>query len=95
MVAIKITDHVEHASSYEDGQKIFDLLVNEIKSDISVELSFQGIHAVPSAFINAALVQLIEVVPKEQIFRNLKITNSTKFINELIKRRFSFVGEGQ
>lgn len=95
MVAIKITDHVEHASSYEDGQKIFDLLVNEIKSDIIVELSFQGIHAVPSAFINAALVQLIEVVPKEQIFRNLKITNSTKFINELIKRRFSFVGEGQ
>lgn len=91
MVAIKIIDHVAQASSYEDGQKIFNLIIEEIKSDRPVEISFQGIHAVPSAFINAALVQLIEFVPKEQIFRNLKISNSTKFINELIKRRFSFI----
>lgn len=95
MEPIRITDHVPQASSYEDGQVIFDLIADDVRAGRPVELSFEGLRAVPSAFVNAALVQLVETVPLSQIFRSLRIVHSTKFINELINRRFSFVAEQQ
>jgi hypothetical protein len=91
MVNIRIADHVEYASSYTDGQAIFDLVAPAILAGDRVELSFAGFGAVPSAFINAAIVQLLELVPMERIREQLQIKDSTKYINELIKRRLDFV----
>ena len=95
MATVRITDHVQQASTYDDGQVIFNLIANDVRSGRPVVVSFEGLHAVPSAFINAALLQLVETVPLEQIFRSLQITNSTKFINDMINRRFAFVAEQQ
>lgn len=91
MVAIRITDHVKQASTYLDGQVIYNLIANQVAHDHPVEVSFAGIHAVPSAFVNAAFLQLLETVSIDKVKRNLRIVDSTKFINELIKRRFDFV----
>lgn len=95
MATVRIVDHVQHASTYDDGQVIFDLIADSVRAGEAVEVSFEGLHAVPSAFINAALVQLVETVPLKQIFRSLRITHSTKFINEMIRKRFAFVSEQQ
>lgn len=94
MVKIRITDHVTHASSYDDGQVIYDLIAPNVRAGETVEVSFQGIHAVPSAFINAAFLQLVEIAPLPRVKAALRVTDSTKFINDLIRRRFAFV-EGQ
>lgn len=91
MVVIRIHDHTPTASTYADGQTIFSLIRPKIEQGESVELSFDGILAVPSAFINAAVIQLVEHVPASQIRANLKITDSTKAINELIRSRLAFV----
>jgi hypothetical protein len=91
MVTIRIADHVHYASTYQEGQIIFNLLAPRLQDGEVVELSFEGFGAVPSAFVNAALVQLLEVVAMDRIRNLLKISNSTKYINELIKRRFDFV----
>jgi hypothetical protein len=91
MVTIRIADHVQYASSYPDGQMIYDLLAPRLALGEEVELSFAGFTAVPSAFVNAALVQLLEVLPMDLIRSNLKITDSTRYINDLIKRRLTFV----
>lgn len=93
MATVRIIDHIQHPSTYEDGQVIFNLIVNDVRSGNPVEVSFEGLHAVPSAFINAALLQLTETVSLKQIFSSLRITHSTKFINEMINRRFAFVAE--
>lgn len=93
MATVRIIDHIKHPSTYEDGQVIFNLISNDVREGTPVEVSFEGLHAVPSAFINAALVQLVETVPLKQIFAVLRITNSTKFINEMINRRFAFVAD--
>lgn len=95
MVTIRIAEHVKQASTYDDGQVIFDLISPRIIGNEPVEVSFAGIQAVPSAFVNAAFLQLLEVAPLEAIQRNLKISDSTKFINELIKQRFEFVTSGK
>lgn len=90
MVEIRILDHVERPSDYNDGQVIFDLIKSEIVEGRPVIVSFNGITAVPSAFINAAFIQLLEVASADQIRATLKIVESTRFINELIRRRFEF-----
>ena len=91
MDVIRIKDFVVRPSTYEDGQVIFQLISPSIQKGLEVEVSFAGVHAVPSAFVNAAFVQLLEHAPSGQVKACLRISNSTKFINELIKRRFDFV----
>ncbi len=91
MVTIHIAEHVQYASSYSDGQVIYDLVAPPLQRGEAVELSFAGFPAVPSAFINAALVQLLEILSADQVRKQLRILDSTKYNNELIKRRFDFV----
>lgn len=90
MAIIRITDHVKHASSYNDGQVIYNLIAPDVLAGRTVEVSFQGIHAVPSAFVNAAFVQLLEIASMDRVRESLKFIDSTHFINELIKKRFEF-----
>jgi hypothetical protein len=91
MVMIRIVDYAKPASTYEDGQKIYDLVLPEVKAGHEVTVSFDGIQAVPSAFVNAAFVQLLEHVPFECVRQSLKIVDSTRSINELVRSRFAFV----
>lgn len=90
-MVIRILDHIEHASSYEDGDVIFKLISTPISRGEDVVVSFDGIQAVPSAFINASLVRLAELTTVGAIRAHLKITHSTRQINEIIKSRFDFL----
>jgi hypothetical protein len=91
VTSIRIADHVEHASTYQDGQVIYDLILEPMRAGDVVEISFAGIAAVPSAFINSALVQLTEVLPVAAIRQRLRIVDSTRYINDMIRTRFAFV----
>lgn len=95
MVKICIKDHIATASTYADGQTIFALIRPKIEQGEVVELSFDGFLAVPSAFVNAALIQLLEHIPAPVIRTNLQISDSTKAINDLIRTRFAFVEENK
>lgn len=90
MVVIKILDLVNQASTYEDGDILFNKINQSFNDGEAVTVSFSGIHAVPSAFVNSAFVRLLENFDFEFIKRNLKFIETTKFINELIKDRFYF-----
>lgn len=90
MVKIEILEHVSAASTYDDGGKIFKLIQQALAKDETVELSFQGIASVPSAFVNSAIVELIEVFPLPTIKEKLTFTNTTRHINQLIKSRIEF-----
>jgi STAS-like domain of unknown function (DUF4325) len=90
-MVIRVLDHVKSASSYEDGEVIFRLVLNEINRDKEVQVNFNGVTSVPSAFINSAFIRLLEHVSFETIRVKLTFTESTKQINDLIKSRFEFV----
>lgn len=90
-MVIRILDHVQTASSYEDGDVIFKKISSEIKQDKLITISFQGISSVPSAFVNAAFIRLLEEFSFEKIRNSLRFIDTTKNINELIKSRFNFV----
>ncbi len=93
MVRIRVLDHVAHASTYEEGAVIFALLESAIKDKTQVELSFDGILAIPSAFVNATIVKLLDVVPLSVVQDSIRIVDSTRQINELVRQRVSFVAE--
>ena len=90
---IKLLDHVATCSSYSDGEVIYDLIAPEIVGGKDVTLSFQGVSAVPSAFINASIVRLVESTSLDNVRRHLKISDSTRQINELILSRFEFLSK--
>jgi len=92
-MVIRILDHVKTASTYEDGEVIFQLIRGPISEGEAVTVSFDGVLAVPSAFINAAFVRLVESTPVDRVRQCLRIKDSTRAINELIRGRFSFVAQ--
>ena len=89
-MVIRILDHVNTYSTYADGDIIFQLIVSELRRGGSVTLSFDGIKSIPSAFANAALIRLLEQFSFQEIQSRVKIVDSTRQINRLIKDRFAF-----
>ena len=92
-MVIRILDHVSTASSYEDGEAIYRLIRAPIADGIPVTVSFSGVLAVPSAFVNSAFVRLVESVPLDRIRQCLRIIDSTRQINEMVRGRFAFVSQ--
>lgn len=90
-MVIRILDHVKQCSSYEDGEVIYKLIFQSIANGQDVSLSFSGVDALPSSFVNASIVRLVEVATPSAIRQHLKILDSTKQINELIRSRIAFV----
>lgn len=89
-MVIRALDHVNQCYTQDDGQIVYQVILPHLKNNELVELSFDGVEVIPSSFINTALIALLEVLPFESIKKNLKFTNTTKQINEMIKSRFEF-----
>lgn len=89
-MVIRIIDHVQTHSTYKDGEVIYRLVRDALRAGDVVTLSFAEIKSIPSAFVNAALVKLLEEFKLDYIQSRLKIVDSTRHINRLIKDRFYF-----
>lgn len=87
---IYIAESVEYCYSNEDGEVVYQLICDQLSAGRGVTISFKGVDAVSSSFINSALLQLLDDHEFEWIKDNLKIVDSTKYINDLIKRSFWF-----
>ena len=94
-MVIRIINHLRTWSSYSDGEVIFKLIDSAFAQGKSAQVSFFGIRSVPSAFINSALIRLLERYEFAFIRKNLQILDSTRQINSLIKDRFEFAARGQ
>ena len=93
MDVITIKEITEHTSDYSDGEGTFQKINDYLTKEEVVAVSFEGLSAVTSAFINSALIRLLEYHSYEKIKRLLKVINSTRAINETIIERFEFVSK--
>lgn len=89
-MVIRVADHTRTHSTYADGEVIYRLLESELRAGRKVTVSFAGIKSIPSAFVNAALIKLLEQFDFKFIRSHLSIVDSTRQINSLIKDRFHF-----
>lgn len=88
MELVRIKDHVQYAYTYDEGQVIFELIAPALERGEEVNISFEGFPAVPSSFVNAALLQLADRISIADIKARVHILHSTRFINEMIIRGF-------
>lgn len=66
---------IDTAVSTDDGEKVFQLIDPLLKSDTAVELDFNGISIMTTAFLNAAIGQLYNTYTSEQLNKNLALKN--------------------
>lgn len=85
---IKIKDIVENTSFNKDGEIIFNLIRNSIMDKEHITVSFEGIHALNTSFVNSAFIELLEYFTFEEIKQYVSFVNSTKQINTVISKRF-------
>lgn len=89
-MVIRVLNIVEHCYSDADGEKVYKVIVNYIKRQEPVVVSFEGVDVVPSSFVNAAFITLLDNFSFETIKKLLSFVNTTSQTNEMIKNRFLF-----
>jgi hypothetical protein len=89
-MVIKITDHISHCSSNDDGKKIFDLIMPVLKAGGSIRVSFKEVDSLTSSFINSAFIELLNDFSFDYIKANLRFIDTNNYINRMIKKRFDF-----
>ncbi|MCY9525856.1 STAS-like domain-containing protein [Paenibacillus larvae] len=87
---VNTLDHVNHCYSNADGDVIRNIILDQFSSGQKVTISFKGVDSLSSSFINSAFIELLEMYDFDFIKTHLAFVNSSKSINENIKRRFSF-----
>ncbi|WP_416366288.1 STAS-like domain-containing protein [Sphingomonas aurantiaca] len=87
-MVIVALDHVPHCYSHEDGAVIYGLVASALKSEQRVTLSLAGVTDVPSSFVNAALVPLLDRYEFDEIKQRLVIADATKTIADVVRRCF-------
>lgn len=87
---INILDYVSQCYTQTDGEVIADVINSCLKNNEKAIVSFSDIYAVPSSFVNAAFISLLDEFTFDEIRAQVMFVNTTKQINEMIKKRFDF-----
>jgi predicted metallo-beta-lactamase superfamily hydrolase len=94
-MVINVLDLVPHCYTWEDGQVVAKRIKDVLKSRQVATISFAGVGDIPTSFANGAFVSLLDEYDYDFIRKNVLVVNSTRQINEMIKRRLTFVSEGK
>lgn len=90
LVNINVKEYVDQIYSNEDGFIIYNELKKKLKEEYIINVSFKGIYALNSSFVNSAFLELLNDYDFNYIKSHLNFIDSTKQINEMIKSRFQF-----
>lgn len=90
MGLVKVLNYVKQCYSNEDGHVIYEEILHHFSNEEDVRISFEGVDAVTSSFVNSALVALLEDYTFQFIKTKLTFINTSKQINNLINQRFKF-----
>ncbi len=94
-MVIKVSDFTEKCYTNHDGEIIFKKIKSLMDQNETANVSFRDIDAVTSSFVNSAFIELLEYYSFDYIKSHLTFSDTTKHINELIKKRFKFEVEQQ
>lgn len=91
LTEIKVADQVTQYSTYEDGETVCRAIRAALRENDCVAVSFERVVGVPSSFVNGLLNDIIEEIGLPGIKQRIRITHSTKIINDMLKRKFNLV----
>lgn len=89
-MVIRALDHVRDCYSWDTGAVIGAMLRDAFARGETVTLSFQGVSDVPSSFVNAALISLLDSYSFDFIKAHLRVIDGNRQIVDMIRHRFAF-----
>jgi len=85
-------------TSSEDGQKVYEAIVEVLRAGNKVQLSFKGVEDLTSAFLNAAVGQLYKEYSEEDLKAKLSPTDFTQddlsILKRVVERAKDFFNDG-
>jgi hypothetical protein len=88
MVTIQIRDLVGGANTADQGDAVLPHLRSAMASGKPFVVSFTGVQTATSSFVNASFVPLLKDFAFADIKHRMRVTDSTRQINHMIKIRF-------
>jgi STAS-like domain of unknown function (DUF4325) len=86
-MVIRVVDMVVGADTSDQGAAVFARLQAALATDSTVTVSFDGLKTATSSFVNASFVPLLERFDFREIKQRLRIVDSTRQINDMIRTR--------
>jgi hypothetical protein len=86
-MVIRILDLVSGADTATQGSVVFVRVRDALAGNNSVTVSFGGVKTATSSFVNAAFVQLLDAMTFSDVKARLRVVDSTRQINDMIKTR--------
>lgn len=77
------------ADTADQGHLVWGELVSALEFHDQIVVSFAGVSTATSSFVNNSFVRLLERMPFGEVKRRIRIIESTRQINEMIKSRLS------
>ncbi len=89
-MVIRALDHVPNCYTWDTGDVIGQIIRRAFACGDSVTISFAGVTDTPTSFVNAAFISLLNDYSYDFIRSHLKLTDCSRQIADMVKRRFSF-----
>jgi STAS-like domain of unknown function (DUF4325) len=87
-MVMRILDVTTGADTGDQGEPVFERLRRALSDkDGIVAVSFDGVKTATSSFVNVAFVQLLLSYSFQDIKSRLRVVDSTRQINDMIKSR--------
>ncbi len=89
-MVIDIIKSVPACDTAEQGEKILAVILPVLKAGEIATLSFAGVFNTTTSFVNVAIIGLMKHFSASYIRSHLRVVQSNKQINDMIKSRLAF-----
>lgn len=89
-MVVRALDLVSRCYSNDDGHKLYIVVVERLRRNEKITISFEGVDSLPSSFVNSAFIALLDDFSFDFIKSHLTFVRTTPQINEMIRNRFAF-----
>jgi STAS-like domain of unknown function (DUF4325) len=86
-MVIQVNTLIAAAITEADGAAVYSELSKTLECQDVITLSFSGLKTASTSFVNTAFVPLLDVMSFDEIKQRLRIIESTRQINHIIKWR--------
>lgn len=85
---IRLKDYMTEGAFPEEGNKLFDLLDNELSNGEQIEIDMQGVITLPSMFMSASFGRAAQKYGIDTIRHAIRFCNITRGQADRIKEYF-------
>ncbi len=84
-----VIEHTSFASTWDDGEGVYQAILSCLKDSPVVAVSFRGITSATPSFVHSAFCRLLDHLPFDEIKRRLRVTEASRQIIDMIKERMT------